>query len=168
LNNNHAKTATSYRKNPTEWSIGIVSIILISIFTVATFVLTPPIGFANSGGQIATGARFTIQSASISNSTNKIPCTFTSSLWSCKIAHVAVGTNLTTFLLVKNAGTKLGYAYSNSTVISGREQGTLIDQYSMSNPLGIKPGDAGILKVIFVVYTNAMVGASIRYNTTIY
>lgn|SRR5487761_1101866 len=155
------------KKYKTGTIIGIVAIALVALTVGIAFALGA-IGSTSSSGHVATGANLSILSASISNSTNTVPCAFTSSIWSCSIAHVAQGTNLTTSLVVENTGSGVGYAYSNSTMISGASLGSLIDEYTILNPVAINAGANATMKIIFVVLPSATVGQALEYNTTIY
>jgi hypothetical protein len=155
------------KKYRTEWIIGIVSLALV-LTMVGVSIALSPIGSTNSSGHVTTGANLSIIGATISNSTNTVACTFTSSVWSCSIAHVAQGTNLTTYLIVENTGSGVGYAYSNSTLIAGVGLGTLIDEYTVLSPVSINAGANATMKIIFIVLPSATVGQSIQYNSTIY
>jgi hypothetical protein len=155
------------KKYKTGTIIGIVAIALVALTVGIAFALGA-IGSTSSSGHVATGANLSILSASISNSTNTQACSFSSSFWSCSMAHVAQGTNLTTHLLVENTGSGVGYAYSNSTMIQGASLGSLIDEYTILNPISINAGANATLKIIFVVLPSATVGQTVSYNSTIF
>ncbi len=117
---------------------------------------------------IKAGGNLMVLSGQISNGTLTNPCSFSNGTWFCSIATIKQGYNLTTTLLVENTGTGVQAAYTNSTAVKGASQGILVNQYTKAMPFLVNPAQKVNVSVIFEVFANATVGATIQINSTLF